>query len=101
MGDDEIPEDAPAVPSDESIIEAIDNFLKPKEEEKESDEVISARKQKLIDHLTKQNVPITVDEHFIQIGPVRLVHPFKPNNLISENVVAVQRTKTMLTTILQ
>ncbi len=82
-----------------SVIEEMDKLVSPELSANEEDgPVVEDRLKRLIEGLTAKKIPFTLlDDKTVQVGPVRIEKPYKVDNFMSTNVVALKRTKGMLT----
>ncbi|CAD5219849.1 unnamed protein product [Bursaphelenchus xylophilus] len=97
-GIDEFPETSGTV---DNLIEQIDQRFAQKPEENEPEGLVQGRKQALLDHLNAQNVPFEETEKTIKVGPVIIEYPYNKQSMISENLVALERTQKVLANVLQ
>lgn len=85
-------------------IEVVDKIIRNEAEPSQSTEdeaAIEDRLKRLTELLSSKHVPFSKDDNIIRIGPVRIERPYRANNLLSDNALALQRTQKMLTDILK
>lgn len=91
------------VPSSSNVLDVVESIIKEGGNEapsEETAEVIEARFQRLINTLNEKHVPYKLDGDHVKVGPVRIERPYRTNNFISTNPLALQRTQAMLVNVL-
>jgi hypothetical protein len=66
----------------------------------EDESVVEERFKCLIEFLASKNVPFTKEDQIIKVGPVQIERPYRADNLKSSNLLALQRTKNLLASVL-
>jgi hypothetical protein len=102
LGDDELL--AGCVPCTSDPIELVDKLIQGQltpGQTTEDESIVEERFKKLTEFLKSKNVQFTQAEGVILIGPVKLERPYRAENLLSDNALALKRTQQILANVLK
>jgi hypothetical protein len=92
------------VPCTSESIELVDKLIQGEVapvQSTEDESIVEERLKRLTAFLTSKHVPFIKEEALIRIGPVRLERPYRAENLLSDNALALKRTQQMLADVLK